>query len=206
MITAGRGADCHRASPYTLPPALVRSPRPQSDILYDLFIRSNLSPYASSVLIQIILNDLRPLLSPLPLEALNFTTALLVEHKATPQLDIFVALEAWDWEARSYHKVWSNLDLVLDEIENRGGGAGRRQRPNGALTSDPLRLIRPGINVEVSPCFERELVFHLQLTTVCFTDTQMRKRPFNPISLEDDRRSVGRAHKDDLGRDQIRWH
>jgi hypothetical protein len=96
------------------------------------------------------------LLSPLPPEALNFTTALLVEHKAIPQLDIFEALEMWDWEARLLHKVWGNLDVVLDEVETRGGGAGGRQRPAFALISNPVDLVRPGINVEVSrswiPC------------------------------------------------------
>jgi hypothetical protein len=131
-------------------------PRSQTDILYDLFIRSNLSPYACSVLTQIILTDLRPLLSPLPPEALNFTTALLVEHEAVPQLDIFEALEMWDWEARLLHKVWGNLDVVLDEIETRGGGAGGRQRPPFGLIANPVDLVRPGVNVEASrsriPC------------------------------------------------------
>jgi DNA ligase-4 len=124
-------------------------PRSQTDILYDLFIRSNLSPYACSVLTQIILTDLRPLLSPLPPEALNFTTALLVEHEAVPQLDIFEALEMWDWEARLLH-------VVLDEIESRGGGAGGRQRPPFGLIANPVDLVRPGVNVEASrsriPC------------------------------------------------------
>jgi hypothetical protein len=95
------------------------------------------------------LTDLRPLLSPLPPEALNFTTALLVEQKAVPQLDVFEALELWDWEARLLHKVWGNLDVVLDEVENRGEGAGRRQRPSFSLISNPADLVRPGINIEV---------------------------------------------------------
>ena len=130
-------------------PGHVAEPRSQTDILYDLFVRSNLSPFACSVLVQIILSDLRPLLSPLPPEALNFTTALLVENKPTPQLDITAALEIWDWEARSLYRVWSNLDVVLDEIERRGGGAGRRRRPDRSVTTDPDELVRPGINIEV---------------------------------------------------------
>lgn len=79
-----------------------------------------------------------------------------MEHKAVPQLDIFEALEMWDWEARLLHKVWGNLDVVLDEIESRGGGAGGRQRPAFGLIANPVDLVRPGINAEVSrsriPC------------------------------------------------------
>ena len=124
-------------------------PRSQSDILYDLYVRSNLSPYAMSVLTQIILNDLRPLLSPLPPEAFNFTIALSTEYKAAPQLDIRTAIRLWDKEAPSLHRIWGNVDLVMNEIERREGGAGRRSEGGTVPATSLSNLIRPGINVEV---------------------------------------------------------
>jgi hypothetical protein len=130
-------------------PVPIKSPRFQSDIIYELFIRSNLSPYASSVLIQIILNDLRPLLSPLPPEAMSFTLALSNQLKPVPQLDIFTAMSLWDPAARVLHRIWGNVDLVMDEIEQRGGGAGRRQKSIVAEVASFVGLVQPGVNLEV---------------------------------------------------------
>jgi hypothetical protein len=103
-----------------------------------------------SALTQIILNDLRPLLSPLPAEALNFTIALCTDNKAIPQLDIRMAMGLWDKEALSLHRIWGNVDLVMDEIERREGGAGRRTEVRSVPVKSLSDLIRPGINVEVS--------------------------------------------------------
>jgi hypothetical protein len=123
-----------------------------------------------------------------------------VEHEAVPQLDIFEALELWDWEARLLHKVWGNLDVVLDEIESRGGGAGGRQRPALGLIANPVDLVRPGINVEVSrswiPCGPGN-------NACACTDTQVREGSVHSLGLEDDCRPIGRPHEEDLGRDKI---
>ena len=131
-------------------PVSLAEPRSQSDILNDLYVRSNLSPYAMSVLTQIILGDLRPLLSPLSPEALNFTIALCSDNKAIPQLEIRTAMRLWDKEAPSLHRIWGNIDLVMDEIERREGGAGRRTIIRSAPAKSLSDQVRPGINVEVS--------------------------------------------------------
>ncbi|ORX33230.1 hypothetical protein BD324DRAFT_654306 [Kockovaella imperatae] len=73
-------------------------PPSQTDILSHLFRDSNLSSYASGLLIQIILQDIRPFLDPLPKLALRNATSLL-RMKSThgpPQLDLLSAMRAWD--------------------------------------------------------------------------------------------------------------
>jgi len=59
-------------------------------------------------------------------------------------------MRLWDKEAPSLHRIWGNIDLVMDEIERREGGAGRRTIIRSAPAKSLSDLVRPGINVDVS--------------------------------------------------------
>jgi len=95
-------------------------PRAQITILKLLYRKSHLSPYALSVLTQIILRDLRPLLSPLPhLPIRNPTAMLLLRSTAGPsQLGLYEAMRCWDRKmAEMYVGGKGSLDWCADMAE-----------------------------------------------------------------------------------------
>lgn len=114
----------------------------QPEILTILFRDSNLSPYSLSLLTQIILRDLSPLLNPLPkLRVSNPTAMLRLKTTAGPaQLDLYTAMRCWHPDmARLYHRGLGDLDLCADECENANLGG-------------PSKIRGPvvGVNVQVS--------------------------------------------------------
>jgi DNA ligase-4 len=74
-------------------------------ILKQLYRDSNLSAYALSVLTQIILRDLRPLMSPLPqLRVRNPTAMLRMKSTAGPaELGLLDAMGCWDGRMRKMY-------------------------------------------------------------------------------------------------------
>lgn len=116
------------SSPFSqLSQPLEEIPNP-SDVLTRLFRQSNLSPYAASVLTQIILRDLRPLLSPLPrLPIRNPTAMLRLKSNAGPaQLELRAALQVWDRQmAGLYYGGVGDLDRCAEMVDVLGGGPGR---------------------------------------------------------------------------------
>lgn len=121
------------------------------EILSRLFRRSNLSPYAASVLVQIILRDLRPLLSPLPRLPIRNPTAML-RLKATTgpaQLELAAAMHAWDRQMPElYFGGVGDLDKCADMMETCGGDLG------GPAQGVPPRIASggpvAGVNIPVS--------------------------------------------------------
>ncbi len=99
-------------------------------IIQTLFRESNLSPYAVSVLIQIILRDLRPLLTPLPNLPIRNPSALLkCKPKDGPaELGIFEAMRRWDVKMLEFYRGGKgDLDYCADMAERmarRGPGSG----------------------------------------------------------------------------------
>lgn len=90
-------------------------------ILQRLLRESLLSPFAMSVLIQIILRDLRPLLYPLPHMAIRHPTSLLrVKSTAAPeQLGAHTAMWCWDpVMAELYRDGKGNIDFCADMAES----------------------------------------------------------------------------------------
>lgn len=100
---------------------------PTGEILSRLFRRSNLSPYAASVLVQIILRDLRPLLSPLPRLPIRNPTAMLRLKTTTgpAQLELAAAMHVWDRQMPElYFGGVGDLDKCANIVEACGGGPG----------------------------------------------------------------------------------
>lgn len=107
-------------SPYSnLGSSATQIPRPRDVILRHLFLHSALSPFAISVLTQVILDDLRPLLNPLLAEALHPTTALQT-REIVPQLDIYQAMKAWDGRLRKWYRCCADLDWCFDHLSELG--------------------------------------------------------------------------------------
>ncbi|KIR78547.1 hypothetical protein I306_04475 [Cryptococcus gattii EJB2] len=124
---------------------LPDAPRPIEKILTILYCEWKLSPYALSVLTQIILRDLRPLQDPIPCLPIRNPTALLrIKTKNSPcQLSLKDAMKCWDkrmWDL--YNGGYGNLDLCADLLE---------QNP----LMDPSKNHGPivGVNVAVSSGF-----------------------------------------------------
>lgn len=137
------------AAPSTFSQLSLEPMRPSAPptILQRLFRDSSLSPLALSVLVQIILRDLRPLLYPLPPMPVRHPTALLrCKSTAAPQqLSLHVAMWCWDPAmARLYRDGKGNVDWCADMAES--------------ITKSPHSLIPMssgpvvGINVQVSRC------------------------------------------------------
>jgi DNA ligase-4 len=92
-------------------------------ILARLYRDSNLSPHALAVLSQIILRDLRPLLSPLPkLRVRNPTSLLRVKSTAGPeQLSLYDAMRCWNVRMLEMYKDGKgSLDYCADLVEGKG--------------------------------------------------------------------------------------
>ncbi|WWC95484.1 hypothetical protein V866_002348 [Kwoniella sp. B9012] len=123
-------------------PARRRSPQ---EILILLYRDSNLTPYALSVLTQIILRDLRPLLNPLPkLSVRNPTTMLRMKSNTGPeQLSLRDALCVWDkrlWGL--YNGGIGNLDRCFDNLDKL-----ENEHDKIVMTGPVL-----GINVKIPKC------------------------------------------------------
>lgn len=121
---------------------LPDAPRSIDKTLTILYCEWKLSPYALSVLTQIILRDLRPLQDPIPCVPIRNPTALLrIKTKNSPcQLSLKDAMMCWDkrmWDL--YNGGYGNLDLCADLLE---------QNP----LMDPSKNHGPivGVNVAVS--------------------------------------------------------
>ncbi|WWD04258.1 hypothetical protein V865_002326 [Kwoniella europaea PYCC6329] len=119
-----------------------RSPQ---EILTVLYRESNLTPFALSVLTQIILRDLRPLLNPLPkLSVRNPTTMLRMKSNTGPeQLSLKDALCIWDKRLWGfYNGGLGNLDRCSDKLDNLEN------------EHDRIVMIGPvlGINVKIPKC------------------------------------------------------
>lgn len=124
---------------------LPDAPRPIKRILTILYCDWKLSPYALSVLTQIILRDLRPLKDPIPcLPIRNPTSLLRIKTNNSPsQLSLKDAMMCWDrrmWDL--YNGGYGNVDLCADVLER-----------NPLL--DPSKNNGPiiGVNVAVGPRF-----------------------------------------------------
>lgn len=119
--------------------------KPQTSVLTSLYRDASLSPYALAFLTQIILRDLRPLLSPLPrLPVRNPTAMLRLKSTAGPaQLELGAALKVWSEQAWGmYMGGQGNLDWCLDAVE-LSTGKGEAQGNGGTVV---------GVNVQVRRC------------------------------------------------------
>ncbi|OWZ42708.1 hypothetical protein C351_03239 [Cryptococcus neoformans c8] len=123
---------------------LPDAPRPIKRILTILYCDWKLSPYALSVLTQIILRDLRPLKDPIPcLPIRNPTSLLRIKTNNSPsQLSLKDAMMCWDrrmWDL--YNGGYGNVDLCADVLER-----------NPLL--DPSKNNGPiiGVNVAIPKC------------------------------------------------------
>lgn len=123
---------------------LPDAPRPIGKILTILYLDWKLSPYALSVLTQIILRDLRPLQDPIPcLPIRNPTSLLRINAKNSPrQLSLRDAMICWDrrmWDL--YNGGYGNVDICADILER-----------NPLL--DPSKSHGPliGVNVAIPKC------------------------------------------------------
>nr|XP_019043413.1 hypothetical protein I302_07990 [Kwoniella bestiolae CBS 10118]OCF22343.1 hypothetical protein I302_07990 [Kwoniella bestiolae CBS 10118] len=125
-------------------PITSRSRSPQ-EILSILYRESNLTPYGISVLTQIILRDLRPLLTPLPkLPIRNPTTMLRMKSNTGPeQLSLREALCTWDKRVWGfYNGGMGNLDRCFDKLDMLDEGDGK------LVVAGPV----VGINVKIPKC------------------------------------------------------
>ncbi|WVQ79314.1 hypothetical protein IAT38_001411 [Cryptococcus sp. DSM 104549] len=121
-----------------------QSKRTPSRILASLYRDDNVSPYALSVLTQIILRDLRPLLDPLPrLPTRNPTAMLRLKSTAGPkQLTLRDAMMCWD------RRMWGlyaggrgDLDVCADLAEALA---------DGKEEVAPIPVV--GVNVKIPKC------------------------------------------------------
>lgn len=119
----------------------------QTTLLSRLFRDSGLSPYALAVLTQIILRDLRPLLSPLPrLPTRNPTAMLRLKSNAGPaQLELYQAMQCWGGQmVKLYYAGQGDLDWCVDAVEEMRTSLGTKRFLPGP---------RVGVNVQASlPC------------------------------------------------------
>ncbi|WVQ66382.1 uncharacterized protein L199_004562 [Kwoniella botswanensis] len=123
-------------------PARRRSPQ---EILILLYRDSNLTPYALSVLTQIILRDLRPLLNPLPkLSVRNPTTMLRMKSNTGPeQLSLKDALCVWDKRLWGFYNGGiGNSDRCFDKLDKL-----ENEHDKIVMTGPVL-----GINVKIPKC------------------------------------------------------
>lgn len=130
-------------SALSLPP---NSPRDTSQILTHLYRDAGFSPYAMAVLTQIILRDLRPLLSPLPrLPVRNPTTMLRLTSTSGPaQLELIAALRTWDSRAADlYVGGKGDIDWCCDAVDNDSPG------PSGQAQAHDTHGPVVGVNVQV---------------------------------------------------------
>ncbi|ODO06886.1 hypothetical protein I350_04246 [Cryptococcus amylolentus CBS 6273] len=120
----------------------TRSP---TDILIELYRHAKLSPYALSVLTQIILQDLRPLLDPLPrLEGGRCPGSYLrIKSNTRPkQLTMRGAMMGWDPRMWTYYKGGrGNMDVCADLVEELAA-------TNASVAAEP----QVGVNVEITKC------------------------------------------------------
>ena len=113
-------------SPHSQHSQTVADPEPQTRTLETLYLHSCLSPYALSVLTQLILRDLRPLLSPLPGLRVPHPTALLrinTTH-APAQLGLIEALRVYDPSlAEAYLGGIGDVGVCADRFEHGDSGS-----------------------------------------------------------------------------------
>jgi DNA ligase-4 len=117
----------------------------QSTILTRLYRDAGLSPYSLAVLTQIILRDLRPLLSPLPrLATRNPTSMLRLKSNAGPaQLDLYQAMKCWDPRMLDlYTGGKGDVDWCADAVEGSTSVMKGVKMPSGPVV---------GVNVQVCP-------------------------------------------------------
>jgi DNA ligase-4 len=127
-------------SPFSQLSQPITRSRSQITVLRILYRDSGLSPYACYVLTQILLRDVRPLLSPLPhLPIRNPTAMLRLKSTAGPaQLSLFEAMRCWHRNmAQLYIDGKGSLDLCADMAEALGQW---RSVPAGPVV---------GVNVQV---------------------------------------------------------
>lgn len=120
-----------------------------SEILIKLYRDSSFSASALSVLTQIILRDLRPILDPLTkFQTRNPTAMLAIPSTAGPkQLELLQAMRAWDGKmAELYRGGKGSIDWCADKVEQLGGGPGGQCRVDDNLSAGPI----VGVNVTVS--------------------------------------------------------
>lgn len=124
----------------------IPSDRPtQMTILQRLFRDSGMSPYALSVLTQIILRDLRPLLFPLPLRYVGRPELLIREtiSSAPNLLTVESAMFRWDTTmAKLYREGKGNIDWCATKAEEIRMSEQRMEVAPGPIL---------GINVKVGP-------------------------------------------------------
>ncbi|GHJ90147.1 hypothetical protein NliqN6_6549 [Naganishia liquefaciens] len=125
------------------------NPRTRFQILRILYTTSGLSPLSLSCITQIILQDLRPITCPLPQGAYHPALACHISAttKPPPVLDVFRAMNLWDWEMRELYRACGDLDVVCRVVEALGGGAGRRPRGIRAVAEPVI-----GVQVEIPKC------------------------------------------------------
>ncbi|OCF46055.1 hypothetical protein I317_00143 [Kwoniella heveanensis CBS 569] len=133
------------SSPFSQLSQLACPLRSTSEILTDLYRKSNLSSYALAVLTQIILRDLRPLLNPLPALPIRNPTAMLrMRSTAGPdQLALRDAMLCWDkrmWEL--YAGGRGDLDGCANLVEDLSENGHDFKRP---IEAGPV----VGVNVKV---------------------------------------------------------
>ncbi|WVQ75063.1 hypothetical protein IAR50_004672 [Cryptococcus sp. DSM 104548] len=119
--------------------------RPPTEILIELYRHAKLSPYALSVLTQIILQDLRPLLDPLPrLEGGRCPGSYLrIKSNTRPkQLTMRDAMLGWDPKMWTYYKGGrGNMDTCADLAEELAATMAK-------VAAEP----QVGVNVEITKC------------------------------------------------------
>lgn len=119
-----------------------------SQILIKLYRDAGLSSFAMSVLTQIILQDLRPLLNPLPALTIRNPTAMLaITSTSGPgQLELLSAMRTWDGKmAELYRGGKGSVDWCADMVDTLGGGPGGVCRAE-VVPAGPV----VGVNVQVS--------------------------------------------------------
>ena len=90
-------------------------PRPQLTILREMY--KGMAPHEAAVLTQIILQDLRPVLHPLPI--VNTTLNLLYAGPKIKkcELGLYQAMKSWHMEMPRVYRLCANLDEAARAIE-----------------------------------------------------------------------------------------
>ncbi|KAK4687112.1 hypothetical protein P7C73_g2995, partial [Tremellales sp. Uapishka_1] len=128
------------------PPAITPASSP-TQILQTLFRDSSLSPKALALLTQIILRDIRPLLSPLPKLLVRNPTVLLRMKSNTgpPELNLHDAVNCWDERLWGMYTCGSgDLDWCFGVITSLGREKARRVEGGPVL----------GVNVQIPKCLK----------------------------------------------------
>ncbi|ORY34864.1 hypothetical protein BCR39DRAFT_515200 [Naematelia encephala] len=132
-------------SPFSQLSQQPHHPLSQTRILTKLYRDSGLSPSSLSVLTQIILRDLRPLLNPIPnLRIRNPTAMLRIKSTAAPaEFTLYEAMRCWDPRMLElYRGGRGNLDWCADAAEYLARGEILNITPGPIL----------GVNVPIPKC------------------------------------------------------